>query len=109
MFNTKTITTGNNVQYLVILIPDDGHHGKGEEGKAVFLDQHFVPDNAIINTGTTVLLCNGDASHERTIDVKNSNDDSVFNIDEITYSQPSESLSLVTIEYLIMKQKVILV
>ena len=38
--------------------------------KSRFLDQHFVPENAIINTGTTVSWFNGDVGHERTIDVK---------------------------------------
>ena len=38
--------------------------------KLRFLDQHFVPENAIVNTGTTVQWFNGDAGHERTIDVK---------------------------------------
>ena len=91
IFNTKTMTLGNNIQNFVILIPNEGHHGEGEENEARFLDQHFVPDNAVINTGTTVLWFNGDVGHERTIDVKDSEGNSVFNTGTITDSQPSES------------------
>jgi plastocyanin len=93
MFNTKTMTLGNNVKTFVILIPNEGHHSAGEDKEARFLDQHFVPENAVINTGTTVLWFNGDVGHERTIDVKDANGNSVFNTGEITDSQPSQSFT----------------
>ena len=82
MFNTKTMTLGNNVKNLVILIPNEGHHAAGEDDEARFLDQHFVPENAVVNTGTTVLWFNGDVGHERTIDVKDQQGNSVFNTGE---------------------------
>ena len=93
MFNTKTMNLGNNIKTFVILIPDEGHHAAGEDKESRFLDQHFVPDNSVINTGTTVLWFNGDVGHERTIDVKDSNGNSVFNTGAITDMQPSESFT----------------
>ena len=93
IFNTKTMALGNNIQTLVILIPNEGHHSEGEDKEARFLDQHFVPEHAVINTGTTVLWFNGDVGHERTIDVKDTNGGSVFNTGEITDSQPSSSFT----------------
>jgi plastocyanin len=89
IFNTKTMTLGNNVQTLVILIPNEGHHDEGEDNEARFLDQHFVPENAVINSGTTVLWFNGDVGHERTIDVKDASGNTVFNTGEIIDSQTS--------------------
>ena len=89
-FNTKTMTLGNNIKNLVILIPNEGHHSAGEDNEARFLDQHFVPENAIVNTGTTVQWFNGDAGHERTIDVKDTDGTtSLFNTGEIVDSQAS--------------------
>ncbi len=93
MFSTKTMTLGNNIQTLVVLIPNESHHQEGEDNEARFLDQRFVPENAVINTGTTVLWFNGDVGHERTIDVKDSEGNSVFNTGAITDSQPSESFT----------------
>jgi plastocyanin len=90
ILNTKTMTLGNNIQTLVILIPNEGHHSEGEDNEARFLDQHFVPENAIINAGTTVLWFNGDVGHERTIDVKDTNGNTVFNTGEIIDSQASQ-------------------
>jgi plastocyanin len=90
IFNTKTMTLGNNVQTLVILIPNEGHHDEGEDNEARFLAQHFVPENAIVNAGTTVLWFNGDVGHERTVDVKDANGNSIFNTGEIIDSQASQ-------------------
>jgi plastocyanin len=90
IFNTKTMTLGNNIQTLVILIPNEGHHSEGEDNEARFLDQHFVPENAVINTGTTVLWFNGDVGHERIIDVKDASGNTVFNTGEIIDSQASQ-------------------
>ena len=90
IFNTKTMTLGNNIKNLVILIPNEGHHAAGEDNEARFLDQHFVPENAIVNAGTTVQWFNGDAGHERTIDVKDENGNTVFNTGEIIDSQASQ-------------------
>lgn len=94
IFNTKTMTLGNNIQNLVILIPNEGHHAAGEDNEARFLDQHFVPENAVVNTGTTVQWFNGDAGHERTIDVKDTDGTtSLFNTGEIVDSQASNSFT----------------
>jgi plastocyanin len=94
IFNTKTMTLGSNVKNLVILIPNEGHHAAGEDNEARFLDQHFVPENAIVNTGTAVSWFNGDAGHERTIDVKDTDkSSSVFNTGEIVDSQASDSFT----------------
>ncbi|WP_458745226.1 cupredoxin domain-containing protein [Candidatus Nitrosocosmicus sp. T] len=89
IFNTKTMTLGDNIKNLVILIPNEGHHAAGEDNEARFLDQHFVPENAIVNTGTTVQWFNGDAGHERAIDVKDASGNTVFNTGEIIDSQAS--------------------
>ena len=90
IFNTKTMTSGGNIKDLVILIPNEGHHAAGEDKESRFLDQHFVPENAIINTGTTVSWFNGDVGHERTIDVKDTGGStSLFNTGKITDMQLS--------------------
>lgn len=98
LFNTKTLTLANNIKTLVILIPNEGHHGPNEKDEARLIDQQFIPDNAVINPGTTVAWFNGDVGHERTVDVKNADGSStLFNTGVIkdmelsstyTFSQP---------------------
>ncbi|MEJ7641959.1 MAG: hypothetical protein WKF36_07160 [Candidatus Nitrosocosmicus sp.] len=84
------MTLGDNAKNLVMLIPNEGHHAAGEDNEARFLDQRFVPENAVVNTGTTVQWFNGDAGHERTMDVKDTDvSTSIFNTGEIVDSQAS--------------------
>lgn len=94
LFNTRTMVLGNNVKNLVILIPNEGHHGPNEESEARFLEQQFVPETAVINSGTTVSWFNGDVGHERTVDVANANGGSIlFSTGEITDMQVSKTIT----------------
>lgn len=45
---------GDNVKNLVILIPNERHHGPGEDNEARFIDQSFVPEIAVVSPGTKV-------------------------------------------------------
>ena len=57
----------NNVKRLVIPIPDEGHHGPGEEDESRFIAQPFVPQNVVVRPGTQVVWYNGDVGHEHNI------------------------------------------
>ncbi len=97
LFNTQTMTLGNNVKNLVILIPNEGHHGPGEEDEARFLEQSFVPANSVVNTGTTVAWFNGDVGHEQTVNVKDATGAStVFTTGVLTDSQISPTYTFNT-------------
>jgi plastocyanin len=94
LFNTRTMVLGNNVENLVILIPNEGHHGPNEESEARFLEQQFVPETAVVNSGTTVAWFNGDVGHERTVDVANANAGSLlFSTGVITDMQVSKTIT----------------
>jgi len=67
IFETKTAVLGNNVKNLIILIPDEAHHGNGEAKEARFIEQSFLPQKAIVNKGTNVIWFSGDVSHEHKI------------------------------------------
>ena len=42
VYLTKTKVLGNSVKNLVILVPDEAHHGNGEPKEARFIDQSNV-------------------------------------------------------------------
>jgi len=67
IYNTKELILGSDTGDLVILIPNEGHHGPGEENEARFIAQSFVPETAVINKGTNVIWFNGDVGHEHDI------------------------------------------
>ncbi len=89
IYDTGTAVLGNNVKNLIILIPDEAHHGNGEAKENRFIEQSFLPQTAIINKGTQVIWFSGDVSHEHEIILNN--DQSLFDsgtLPEFTASNP---------------------
>ena len=70
IYDNHRLAIGHNVKNLVILIPNEAHHGPGEDDESRFIDQPFVPDTAVVSPGTNVFWFNGDAGHEHDIIVK---------------------------------------
>ena len=88
IYDTGTAVLGSNVKNLIILIPDEAHHGNGEAKENRFIEQSFLPQTAIINKGTQVIWFSGDVSHEHSIIL---NDESLFDsgtLPEFTASNP---------------------
>ena len=67
IYDTHEFNVGSRAQNLFILIPNEGHHGPGEEDEARYLNQPFVPESVTINPGTNVVWFNGDVGHEHNI------------------------------------------
>ena len=62
VYDTHEFNVGDGAQNLFILIPNEGHHGP-QEDEDRFLDQPFIPQNAVLNKGTTIIWLNGDVGH----------------------------------------------
>lgn len=62
----------DSTQNLFILIPNEGHHGPGEEDEARYLNQPFVPESVTVSPGTNVVWFNGDVGHEHNIAISGS-------------------------------------
>lgn len=73
VFDTGQMILPLNVKHLVIVIPNEGHHGPGEDNEARFIAQPFVPQNVVVTPGTEVVWFNGDIGHEHNIVVTNAN------------------------------------
>jgi plastocyanin len=80
VFDKGQMVLGDNVKHLVILIPDEGHHGPGEQDEARFIPQPFVPQHAVVTPGTQVVWFSGDVGHDHNIVVRdaNSNNNTIF-------------------------------
>ena len=89
IFDTKTAVLGNDVKNLIIIIPDEAHHGNGEAKENRFIEQSFLPQNAVVNRGTNVIWFSGDVSHEHRIIFDN--DENLFDsgvLSEYSASNP---------------------
>jgi plastocyanin len=84
IFDTGQMVLPNTVKHLVILIPNEGYHGPGEEDEARFIAQPFVPQNTIVGPGTQVVWYNGDVGHEHNIVVSDNSGNQIFQTGEFT-------------------------
>jgi plastocyanin len=89
VFDSGQMILPGNAKHLVILIPNEGHHGPGEEDESRFIAQSFVPQNVVINPGTQVIWFNGDVGHEHNIVVTDESNSPVFETGEFTELQAS--------------------
>jgi plastocyanin len=87
VFDSGQMILPGNAKHLVILIPNEGHHGPGEEDESRFIAQPFVPQNDVINTGTQVVWFNGDVGHEHNIVVRDTNGVHLFETGKFTELQ----------------------
>jgi plastocyanin len=84
VFDTGQMVLPKSVKHLVILIPDEAHHGPGEEDESRFIAQPFVPQNAVVSPGTQVVWFSGDVGHEHNIVVRDSSNNQLFETGEFT-------------------------
>jgi plastocyanin len=77
IYQTQTIVLGKNVKNLVIVIPNEGHEDPTQTKGMRVINQPYIPQNAVVNVGTTVAWLNADAGHRHTVALV---DDSTKNI-----------------------------
>ena len=96
VYDSGQMVLGSNVKHLVIVIPNEGHHGPGEEDEARFIAQPFLPQNAIVGPGTQVAWFNGDVGHEHNIVVRDANGAQLFETGEFTELEASTPITFNT-------------
>lgn len=75
LFDTHTMVLGDNVKNLVIFIPNEAHESPNQvdPSQLPLANQPYLPQNAVVNTGTGVTWFNGDVDHDRSITVAQGN------------------------------------
>ena len=92
IYQTQTIILGKNIKNLIILIPNEGHEDPTVPKDLRVINQPYIPENAIVNVGTTVTWLNADAGHRHAITILDNNTKNVvFNtgrLDNFNASKP---------------------
>ena len=74
VYQTHTMVLGSNIKNLVILIPDEAHESMNQvKSQLPLINQPYVPQNAIVNVGTTVTWFHADVDHKHTITLNDKN------------------------------------
>jgi plastocyanin len=74
IYKSHTMVLGSSVKNLVILIPDEAHESMNQvKSQLPLINQPYVPQNAIVNVGTTVTWFHADVDHKHTITLNDKN------------------------------------
>lgn len=88
LYQNHTLVLEKNIKNLVILIPNEAHHGPQEDEESRFIEHPFLPVMAVVNVGTTVSWFNGDSGHEHQIIIHHMNGQGLSPV-SVTNSFPS--------------------
>jgi plastocyanin len=92
IYQTQTMVVGKKIKNLVISIPNEGHEDPAVSEDLRVINQPYIPENAVVNVGTTVTWLNADAGHRHSITIVDNNTKStVFNsgrFDNFNASKP---------------------
>ena len=74
IYQTKTMVLGKNIKNLVIVIPDEAHEYPNATPKELrIVNQPYLPQNAVVNVGTTIAWFSADVDHHHSISLVDSN------------------------------------
>jgi plastocyanin len=88
---------GDNIKNLVILIPNEAHESTNQpKDQLPLANQPYLPQDAVVNRGTTVTWFNGDVDHDHTITQSGSSSDSSsagFESGDFAFNTPSRPIT----------------
>jgi hypothetical protein len=67
LFETGQMALPNNVKHLVILLPNEAHESPALEEEQRHIAQPYIPQKAVVSSGTMVVWFNGDVDHDHKI------------------------------------------
>src|SRR5919198_5552794 len=98
LYETRTMTLGNNVKNLLILIPNEAHEPDSLKEQQL-INQPFIPQHVTINIGTTILFFNADVGHaHREILTTKANSAQIFDTKKFDYDKKPASSSIFTFD-----------
>ena len=98
LYETHTMTLGNNVKNLLILIPNEAHEPYSLKEQQL-INQPFIPQHVTINIGTTILFFNADVGHaHREILTTKANSAQIFDTKKFDYDKKPAGSSIFTFD-----------
>jgi plastocyanin len=97
LYKNKSLVLSPNIRHLVIFIPNEAHESLNQqEDQYPLVNQAYLPQNAIVNSGTMVIWFNGDVDHDHKVSLINDrNPDSVlFNSGTFAFNEASRPIVL---------------
>jgi plastocyanin len=73
IYQYYTMVLGKDIKNLVIVIPNEGHEDPTYQKELRVVNQPYLPQNAVVNVGTTVTWFSGDVDHIHSISLVDNN------------------------------------
>jgi plastocyanin len=90
----RMLHVGNDINNFLILIPNEGHEPPDLPKEQRIINQPYVPENIVVNNGTTVLWLNGDVGHKHKITLVDENSNTVFDSGTFAFNDVSKPFIL---------------
>ena len=98
LYETRTMSLGNNIKNLLILIPNEAHEPYRLKEQQL-INQPFIPQYVTINIGTTISFFNADVGHaHREILTNKANSARIFDTKKFDYDKIPTSSSTFTFD-----------
>jgi len=94
LYNNHTMTLGNNIKNLIILIPNEAHEPPSLPKELRVVNQPYLPQNAVVNVGTTVVWFPTDIPHNHQVTVDDKNSRNLYDSGIIKFNTASKPLNL---------------
>jgi len=90
----RMLHVGNDISNFLILIPNEGHESPDLPKEQRLINQPYVPENIVVDNGTTVLWLNGDVGHKHKITLVDENSNNVFESGTFAFNDVSKPFIL---------------
>jgi plastocyanin len=96
VYDTKSMSLGNNVKNLVVLIPNEAHESQNIGDQSFnqrHINQPYIPQSVTVPKGTSIIWFNGDVDHDHKITLTGQGSNSnnmVFDSDTFAYNTASQ-------------------
>ena len=97
LYKDKSLVLPPNIRHLVVLIPNEAHESLNQpKDQYPLVNQAYLPQNTIVNSGIVVIWFNGDVDHDHKVSLTNDrNPDSVlFDSGTFGFNEASRSIVL---------------
>ena len=94
VYDTHSMILGNNIKNLVMLIPNEAHESPNQpKNQLPLANQPYLPQNAVVNHGTTVTWFNGDVDHDHKITMSDGSTNAGFESGDFVYNTASKPIT----------------
>lgn len=87
IYENKSIILNSSIKNLIILIPNEAHESLNQpKNQLPLTNQPYLPQNAIVRTGTALVWFNDDVGHDHKVTVKDKDDKMIYQSPKFEYN-----------------------